>query len=275
MQETVRSEAEKFAGKYNRAPGLAVILVGDNPASKVYVQAKTKNAALCKIRTFDAKLPADTSQSQLHATIDKFNADPAVDGILLQLPLPKGLDEFAAISRIAPAKDVDGLHPETQGLLMRGGEGLIPCTPAGVIRLIEEARAQLKLSPDLSGLRAAVLGRSLLVGKPVSLLLLARNCTVTMCHSRTVNLPEICRQAEIIVAAIGQPQFLTAESVKPGAIVIDVGINRTDSGTLVGDVHYEEVLKLAGAITPVPGGVGPMTIAMLLANTVRAAEKVQ
>ncbi|MCB0344870.1 MAG: bifunctional 5,10-methylenetetrahydrofolate dehydrogenase/5,10-methenyltetrahydrofolate cyclohydrolase [Bdellovibrionales bacterium] len=260
---------QKGAG---RAPCLAVVLVGENPASKVYVSSKAKRAHKLGIDTVDLSLPASTSNEELQAKLRELSADGSVDGILLQLPLPDGLDEFSALLCIAPEKDVDGLHPYNQGLLLRGADTFAPCTPKGCIELVKSARAALGQNSSLSGLHAVVLGRSILVGKPAAALLLAENCTVTQCHSRTKDLAEVCRGADILVAAVGRPNFVRGDWVKPGSIVIDVGINRLDDGSLAGDVCYDEAQSTAAAITPVPGGVGPMTIAMLMANTVRAAE---
>jgi len=255
-----------------RPPGLAVVLVGENPASQVYVRSKSKRAQKCGMAVFDVKLSAQITDADLHRELRKLNADEKVDGILLQLPLPGGLNEFAALLCISPEKDVDGLHPMSQGLLLRGADAHRPCTPFGVMALIDRARSELGLSSDLSGLRAIVVGRSILVGKPAGILLLERNCTVEYCHSKTKNLAEECRTADILIAAIGKPRFVTKEFVKPGAIVIDVGINQDSDGKLCGDVDCEGASEVAAAVTPVPGGVGPMTIAMLLSNTVNAAE---
>lgn len=274
VQEDLSRRVEKLTQEGFVSPGLAVVLVGDNPASKVYVRSKTKNAEKCGMRVIDVHLPADISDDELQSQLLRLSEDPAVDGILLQLPLPKGLDEFKALLCIAPEKDVDGLHPVNQGLLMRGAaEGHLPCTPSGAMLLVDQALLQLGLPHDISGKHAVVVGRSILVGKPVALMLLARNCTVEMAHSRTRDLQTVCRRADILVAAVGKPRFLGPESIKPGAIVIDVGINHDTDGKLCGDVDYEPSLAVSGAITPVPGGVGPMTIAMLLANTVTAAER--
>ncbi len=258
--------------KLGRSPKLAVVLVGEDPASQVYVASKSKMAKRCGIEPVDIKLPADVSDQALQSQLEELSNDETVDGILLQLPLPKGLDEYGALLKIAPDKDVDGLHPANQGLLMRGAKAHRPCTPKGCIELIKEARRDLGHSEDLSGLNAVVVGRSVLVGKPVAFMLLEENCTATVCHSRSKNLEEICADADILVAAVGRPEMLGLSSVKEGAIVIDVGINRLDDGRLVGDVNYEEACEKAAAVTPVPGGVGPMTIAMLLSNTVDAAQ---
>ncbi len=259
--------------KLGRAPGLAVVLVGDNPASQVYVRSKSKRAQACGLSVTDVKLPGDVTQAALERALEQLNSDPAVDGILLQLPLPKGLNELSALCAIDPRKDADGLHPANQGLLMRAAPAPRPCTPFGVMKLIAQARHQLKLDQKLAGLHAVVVGRSILVGKPQAMLLLEENCTVTVCHSKTADLPAECRRADILVAAVGRPQLLTKEFIKPGSIVIDVGINQGADGKLVGDVHFADACEVAAAVTPVPGGVGPMTIAMLLSNTVDIAKR--
>ena len=256
------------------APGLATVLVGENPASQVYVRNKQKACAEVGINSFGYDLPEDATQDEVEALVRKLNADPAVNGILVQLPLPRHLDEEKVLSAIDLNKDVDGFHPVNIGRLAQKGREpvFVPCTPAGCMVLLERAGAQL------SGANAVVLGRSNIVGMPVALLLVKANATVTICHSRTRDLPSVVRQADILVAAIGQPEFVKKEWVKPGAIVIDVGINRKEDASakrgyrLVGDVAFDEVSEVASAITPVPGGVGPMTIAMLLKNTLRAAE---
>jgi len=255
------------------APTLAVVLVGDDPASQVYVNSKSKKAQSCGIRTIDVKLAGSVSQAELEAKLRSLSAQADIDGILLQLPLPKSLNEFDALMCIPPHLDVDGLHPQNQGLLLQGKDGLRACTPLGSVILVEEGRKLLGESTKLDGLHAVVVGRSILVGKPVALMLLERQCTVTMCHSRTANLAAECQRADILIAAIGKPEFIKSNFIKPGAIVIDVGINRLDDGRLVGDVAYEEVKAVAGAITPVPGGVGPMTITMLLKNTVQSFQR--
>lgn len=248
-------------------PGLAVVLVGDDPASRTYVTMKERDCERIGIRSFDHRLPADTPQTVLDALLDSLNADPAVHGILVQQPLPAHLDVEEVVARIAPDKDVDGLSPENMGRLMRGLPGHRACTPWGVMRMLDE------YGIDPRGKRAVVIGRSLLVGKPMGVMLLARDATVTWCHSRTTDLPGVCREADILVAAIGRPRMIGPEHVSEGAVVIDVGINRTDEG-LVGDVGYDAVAPRCSAITPVPGGVGPMTRAILMANTVAAAEGV-
>jgi methylenetetrahydrofolate dehydrogenase (NADP+) / methenyltetrahydrofolate cyclohydrolase len=256
---------------HDLTPGLAVVLVGEDPASQVYVRMKHKQTLEVGMASFEHKLPADTTQADLLALVSKLNADPAVDGILVQLPLPKHLDELAVISTIDPDKDVDGLHVVSAGRLASGLPGLVSCTPLGCLMLIKD-----RLGPDLSGKEAVVIGRSILVGKPVAQLLLAANCTVTIAHSRTLNLADVVRRADIVVAAVGRPEMVKADWIKPGACVIDVGINRiqgTEPGKtrLVGDVDYAGVSAVADSITPVPGGVGPMTIACLLRNTLVAA----
>jgi methylenetetrahydrofolate dehydrogenase (NADP+) / methenyltetrahydrofolate cyclohydrolase len=254
-----------------RVPGLAVILVGEDPASAVYVRNKARQTLEVGMASFEHKLPAETAQADLIALVETLNADPRVDGILVQLPLPKHLDELAVVSAIDPDKDVDGLHVVSAGRLASGLPGLVSCTPLGCMMLIRDT-----LGDDLSGRQAVVIGRSILVGKPVAQLLLAANCTVTVAHSRTQNLPEVVRRADIVVAAVGRAEMVKADWIKPGACVIDVGINRVASETpgktkLVGDVAYAEVAQVAGSISPVPGGVGPMTIACLLHNTLAAA----
>jgi methylenetetrahydrofolate dehydrogenase (NADP+)/methenyltetrahydrofolate cyclohydrolase len=261
-------------------PGLVVVLVGDDPASEVYVRNKDKAAHEAGFAVRTLKLPATTAQAELEAHVDALNADPAVHGVLLQLPLPRGLDGDALLERLDPAKDVDGLTSSNVAALWRGTPGrgspgrgtpgrgtpgLVPCTPAGCIELLDRHEIPLE------GARAVVIGRSQLVGTPLAALLLARNATVTVAHSRSRDLPALAREADVLVAAVGKPRLVRASWVKPGATVIDVGINRGADGRLCGDVDFDEVLRVAGALTPVPGGVGPMTIAMLLANTARAA----
>src|SRR3954451_14752380 len=245
-------------------PGLATVLVGDDPASHVYVRMKRKACEEVGLVPIPHELQADTPQDELLALLQRLNGDPAVSGILLQLPLPAHIDSGAMTGAISPAKDVDGLTPVNAGLLSQGRPGLVPCTPLGVMELLAHTGVELE------GARAAVLGRSGLVGKPVAQLLLAANATVTHCHSRTRDLPDVCREADVLVAAVGRPGTVSADMVRDGAVVIDVGTNRTDAG-LVGDVDFDAVRPNARAITPVPGGVGPMTIAMLLSNTARAA----
>ena len=249
-----------------RAVGLAVILVGENPASQVYVRNKGKACEALGIRGDTILLPEETSQEELEALIEKLNRDDAVDGILVQLPLPKHLNEAKAMRLIAPEKDVDGFHIENAGKLFTGQEGVIACTPKGIIAMLKEWNV------PLAGKEAVVIGRSNIVGKPVAMLLLNENCTVTMCHSRTADLAAHTRRADILIAAVGKPRFVTADMVKPGAAVVDVGINRVD-GKVVGDVDFESVEKVAGYISPVPGGVGKMTICMLMENVIEAAER--
>lgn len=255
-------------------PCLAVVLVGEDPASKVYVRSKERKAAKAGIATKDHRMSADTSTETLLGVIAELNADPAVHGILVQLPLPKGIDEQRVLAAVDPAKDVDGFHPDNLGLLMLGRPRFVACTPQGCMRLLAESG----VSPE--GKRALVIGRSTIVGKPVAQLLVQANATVTVAHSRTRDLEAEVRQADIVVAAVGRPEMVPGAWIKPGAVVIDVGINRLDpeqpgaKGRLVGDVHYASAAEQAAAITPVPGGVGPMTIACLLANVVEAAERV-
>ena len=263
VRERVASDVGELRSQ-GIVPGLATVLVGDDPASHVYVRMKRKACEEVGIEPFHHELPADTPQDELAALLDRLNGDAAVSGILLQLPLPDHIDAGAMTGRILAAKDVDWLTPVNAGLLAQGRAGLVPCTPLGVMELLAQTGV------DLEGARAVVLGRSGLVGKPVAQLLLAANATVTHCHSRTRDLPAICREADVLVAAVGRPGTVTGDMVREGAVVIDVGTNRTDDG-LVGDVDFEAVRARARAITPVPGGVGPMTIAMLLSNTVRAS----
>jgi methylenetetrahydrofolate dehydrogenase (NADP+) / methenyltetrahydrofolate cyclohydrolase len=256
--------AERVAGLPFR-PGLAVVLVGDDPASAIYVRAKDRAANAAGIATQTIRLPADSAEAALLTVIDRLNADPAIDGILVQLPLPAHISTSAAIEAVDPDKDVDGFHPLNAGRLASGRPGLVPCTPLGVMKLLAEAAV------PLAGARALVLGRSSIVGRPLVALLLAANATVTVAHSWTRNLPDECRRAEVLVAAIGKPGQVRGEWIASGAVVIDVGINRLPDGRLVGDVAFAEARAVAAAITPVPGGVGPMTIACLLENTVTAA----
>jgi methylenetetrahydrofolate dehydrogenase (NADP+) / methenyltetrahydrofolate cyclohydrolase len=263
----IRREVATEIADTNVTPGLATVLVGDDPASAVYVRMKREDSAEVGIESFHHEPGGGVSGDELAALIRDLNADERVHGILLQLPLPDHLDQDEFISLIDPAKDVDGLTPVNAGLLMQDrDEAMVPCTPAGVMELLREAGASLE------GARAVVLGRSILVGKPLAQLLLGANATVTHCHSRTRDLPAVCREAEVLIAAVGSPRLVTADMVREGATVIDVGTNRSDDG-LVGDVDFESVREKAGAITPVPGGVGPMTRAMLLVNTLRAARR--
>ena len=269
MSEELKSNiARRVAAMREKGviPGLAVILAGDDPASEIYVRNKGKGCEEVGMFSRTIRMGADVSQEELEAEIQRLNEDPAIHGILVQLPLPGHLNEEAALSRILPEKDVDGFHLINAGRLMTGAEGVIPCTPKGVLHMIRAT------GEPLSGKEAVVIGRSNIVGKPMAMLLLRENCTVTVCHSRTRNLAEHTRRADILVAAVGKAGFVTADMVKPGAIVIDVGINRVD-GKVCGDVDFDAVREIAGWITPVPGGVGKMTIAMLLANTADAAER--
>ena len=269
MSEELKSNiARRVAAMREKGviPGLAVILAGDDPASEIYVRNKGKGCEEVGMFSRTIRMGADVSQEELEAEIQRLNEDPAIHGILVQLPLPGHLNEEAALSRILPEKDVDGFHLINAGRLMTGAEGVIPCTPKGVLHMIRAT------GEPLSGKEAVVIGRSNIVGKPMAMLPLRENCTVTICHSRTRNLAEHTRRADILVAAVGKARFVTADMVKPGAIVIDVGINRVD-GKVCGDVDFDAVRERAGWITPVPGGVGKMTIAMLLANTADAAER--
>ncbi len=246
-------------------PGLAVVLVGENPASTVYVRTKDRAAREAGIAARTIRLPADTTQAVLLATIEALNGDDTIDGILVQLPLPKGIDSQAVIAAIDAAKDVDGFHPTNVGHLADGRPGLVPCTPLGVMKLLRATGV------EISGARAVVLGRSAIVGRPMARLLLAADATVTIAHSRTRDLPAECRRADILIVAVGRPEIVRGDWIQPGATVIDVGINRLPDGRLVGDVAFDECAGIAGAITPVPGGVGPMTVACLLENTLTAA----
>ena len=265
VREEVRLRVEKLKAR-GVAPGLATVLVGDDPASAIYVGSKEKTCHAIGMASFGHRLSATTTQAELLAVVDELNHRDDVHGILVQLPLPEGLDANAVIERLDPAKDVDGLHPTSQGRLMAGSPGLRPCTPSGVLRLIDESGV------DPKGMRAVIVGRSLLVGKPVALMLLERHATVTICHTRTRDLAEEVGRADIVVAAAGKPGAVRGAWIKPGAVVIDVGTNRTENG-LVGDVEFEAACARAGWITPVPGGVGPMTIAMLMSNTADAAAR--
>jgi len=269
MSEELRAEiASRVTALKERGltPGLAVILVGNDPASEIYVRNKGNGCTEVGMYSRTINMPAETTQEELEAAIEELNADSAIHGILVQLPLPKHLDEQAALAKILPEKDVDGFHLINAGHMLTGTEGVVACTPRGALHMIKSTGV------NLSGKEAVVIGRSNIVGKPMAMLLLKENCTVTMCHSRTQNLAEHTRRADILVAAVGKAGFVTADMVKPGAIVIDVGINRVD-GKVKGDVDYDAVKEVAGWITPVPGGVGKMTITMLLMNTVEAAER--
>jgi methylenetetrahydrofolate dehydrogenase (NADP+)/methenyltetrahydrofolate cyclohydrolase len=266
LRGRVGAAALTFAEAAGRKPGLAVVLVGEDPASSVYVRSKGKATVAANMESFEHRLPADTDQATLDALIDRLNADERVDGILVQLPLPAQLDERRVITRILPEKDVDGFHPENAGRLATGLFGFVPCTPLGCAMLLKDVLG------ELSGKDAVVIGRSNIVGKPMAQLLIRESCTVTVAHSRTRDLPDVVRRADIVVAAVGRPEMVTGDWLKPGATVIDVGINRTEAG-LVGDVDFASASAVAGAITPVPGGVGPMTIACLLRNTLIAAHR--
>ncbi len=248
-------------------PALAVILVGEDPASKVYVRNKARACKECGVRSEVIRMSAETTQEELMTEIERVNNDPALHGLLIQLPLPAHLDEAAALAAVDWRKDVDGFHKMNAGALLEGEEGVRPCTPAGCMELLRRSHV------PLAGANAVVVGRSNIVGKPMALMLLEANCTVTICHSRTKNLPEIVKNADIVVAAVGRANFITGDMIKTGAAVIDVGINRREDGTLCGDVDFDAAQEKAGWITPVPGGVGPMTIAMLMKNTLDAAEK--
>jgi methylenetetrahydrofolate dehydrogenase (NADP+)/methenyltetrahydrofolate cyclohydrolase len=271
LSRETASEVAALKARHGRAPGLAVVLVGDDPASSVYVRSKGKATLAAGMRSFEHKLPSDTREEALLELVGHLNRDDDVDGILVQLPLPAHIDAGRVIEAIDPDKDVDGFHPVNVGRLASGLGALVPCTPQGCLRLAKAVR------PDLAGLEAVVVGRSNIVGKPVAQLLLAEHCTVTIAHSRTRDLPAVCRRADILVAAVGRPEMIRGDWVRPGAIVVDVGINRvageTEKGRLVGDVAFAEAAAVAAAITPVPGGVGPMTIACLLQNTLEAARR--
>ena len=266
VKEQVRVEAEQLKEK-GISIGLAVVIVGNNPASRVYVNNKKKACEVVGFESFEYALPEETTQDELMELVKKLNADEKVNGILVQLPLPKHIDETAVINTIVPEKDVDAFHPENVGHIMIGDYTFLPCTPAGVIEMLDQSGI------SVDGKNCVVIGRSTIVGKPMSMLLLKKNGTVTICHSHTKNLAEICRTADILVAAVGKANFVTADMIKEGAVVIDVGMNRLDSGKLCGDVDYNDCFDKAGYITPVPGGVGPMTIAMLMKNTLTSAKK--
>lgn len=271
VRKQVAKRAASFRGTVGRAPGLAVVLVGEHPPSAAYVRMKIKATLEAGMESFEHRIPAETSQQDLLALIDQLNGDDAVDGILVQLPLPNHVDEQAILTRVDPAKDVDGFHPINVGRLSIGLDALVPCTPLGCLVLLQRELG------DLSGKDAIVIGRSNIVGKPMAQLLLGANCTVTVAHSRSRDLPALTRRADIVVAAVGRPEMVRGDWIKPGAAVIDVGQERVEqpdgSRKLLGDVAFDEALEVAGAITPVPGGVGPMTIAMLLRNTVVAAHR--
>lgn len=268
--EQLAVDTHAFIAEFGITPGLAVVLVGDDPASQVYVRNKVKQATAAGFNSTEHRLPEDTGQAQLNALVEQLNNDPSVHGILVQLPLPAQLSEPEIIRLIAPEKDVDGFHPQNVGALAAGNAELIPCTPMGCMIMLRQTLG------DLSGKHAVVVGRSNIVGKPMAALLLQANCTVTVVHSRSQDIEAICRQADILVAAVGRPEMIRGSWVKPGATVIDVGINAVEADgkrRLVGDVAFNEVSEVAGAITPVPGGVGPMTIACLMKNTLTAARQ--
>ncbi len=268
LARRVRADVAADATRLRAAgiePGLAVLLVGDDPASQIYVRGKTAAAAEAGIRVFDYRLPATTTEAEILSRVLALNADPAVDGILVQLPLPRGIDARPILLAVDPRKDVDGIHPENLGRLLMGEPRFVACTPLGIMRLIEESGV------SLAGADAVVVGRSNMVGKPMAALLLAADATVTSCHSKTRDLAAVVGRADVVVAAVGRPEMVRGEWIKPGAVVIDVGINRREDGKLLGDVEFAGAAARARAITPVPGGVGPMTIAMLLANTVKSA----
>ncbi len=267
LRARIGAEVARFVEQAGRKPGLAVVLVGEDPASSVYVGAKGKATVEAGMASLEHRLPADTSEADLLALVEQLNADPAVDGILVQLPLPAHINEAKVLTRIDPDKDVDGFHPVNAGRLATGLHGFVPCTPLGCVILLK------RVLGDLSGKEAVVIGRSNIVGKPMALLLLRESCTVTVAHSRTKDLPDVVRRADIVVAAVGRPEMVKGDWLKPGATVIDVGINRLPptadkpKGRLVGDIDFASASEVAGAITPVPGGVGPMTIACLIRNT--------
>ena len=265
VKEAVAKEAAALKEK-GILVGLAVVIVGNDPASRVYVNNKKKACAACGIESYEYALPEETTEEELLALVEKLNGDPAVNGILVQLPLPRQIDEHRIIEAISPKKDVDAFHAVNVGKIMIGDFDFLPCTPSGCMDLIDSTGVPVE------GKRCVVIGRSNIVGKPMAMLLLHRNGTVTICHSKTKNLKEICREADILVAAVGRPNFVTADMVKEGAVVIDVGMNRLENGKLCGDVDFEGVSQVAGWITPVPGGVGPMTIATLMRNTLTAAK---
>ena len=269
VRAKVAARVDALRSRHEIEPGLAVVLVGENPASEVYVRNKARQTRAAGMRSFEHRLPVTTSQDDLLALVRQLNEDPRVSGILVQLPLPEQISADAVIATIDPAKDVDGFHTTNAGLLAVGGDAMVPCTPLGCLMLLKDRLG------DLSGARALVLGRSNIVGKPMAQLLIRESCTVTVAHSRTRDLGDECRRADILVAAVGRPRMVPGDWIRPGAVVVDVGINRIDAGgsktRLVGDVDFESALAVAGGITPVPGGVGPMTIACLLHNTVLAA----
>jgi methylenetetrahydrofolate dehydrogenase (NADP+) / methenyltetrahydrofolate cyclohydrolase len=267
IREEVASEVGKLKNETGTIPGLAAVLVGDNPASEIYVRNKRKACEQVGIYSEEYKLSKETTQNELLSLIDKLNDNKKIHGILVQLPLPEQIDSTKILRSVSPSKDVDGFHPENVGLLVEGNPRFISCTPNGIMKLLDFYNIEIK------GKEAVVVGRSNIVGKPTAILLLHRHATVTVCHSRTARLDEVTRRADILVAAIGRPNFITEDMVKEGAVVIDVGINRNEEGKLIGDVDFEAVREKASFITPVPGGVGPMTIAMLLWNTLESAKR--
>lgn len=267
VRSSVAADIKTLKEKHGLTPGLAVIIVGEDAASQVYVRNKVKQTSEVGMHSVHRELPADTSQADLIAAVDALNADPAIHGILVQLPLPAHIDETAVIEAIAPEKDVDGFHVINSGLLATGGKGMVPCTPLGCMMMLEDTLG------DMSGMKAIVVGRSNIVGKPMAQLLLDANCTVTIAHSRTRDLAAEVAAADIVVAAVGRPEMVKGDWIKDGATVIDVGINRKDDGSLCGDVDFDEASQHAAWITPVPGGVGPMTVAVLLLNTIDAADQ--
>ena len=267
IREEIAEKVKEYNERTGKLPGLAVVIVGENPASQVYVRNKKKACEQVGFNSWVYEMPENTTQDELNALIDKLNEDSTVHGILVQLPLPKHLDEEQVILRIKPEKDVDAFHPYNVGRITIGNPKFLPCTPAGIMELLHRSNI------EISGKECVVIGRSNIVGKPMALLLLSENGTVTVCHSKTRDLKEVCRRADILVVAIGKADFVTADMVKEGAVVIDVGMNRNAEGKLTGDVDFASVSEVASYITPVPGGVGPMTITMLLQNTLRAAEE--
>ena len=267
LRENILDEVKRFKEEYHMTPGLAVILVGDDPASAVYVRNKHKGCLEVGMESFEIKMPSAVTEEELLSKIDELNARDDVHGILVQLPLPKHIDEEKIINRISPDKDVDAFHPINVGKIMIGNYDFLPCTPAGIMELLAFYNV------DLTGKECVVVGRSNIVGKPMAMLLLGKNGTVTVCHSRTKDLSEVTRRADVLVVAIGKAGFITADMIKPGAVVIDVGINRLDNGKLAGDVDFDGAMSVASMVTPVPGGVGPMTITMLLRNTLTAAKR--
>ena len=266
-RENIRKEVQQIKEDHGVTPGLAVVVVGNDPASAVYVRNKHKACLSVGINSYQIEFPESISETELLEKISELNNDRAVNGILVQLPLPNHISEFAVTKAISPEKDVDAFHAENVGKIMTGKYDFLPCTPAGIIRLLDFYNI------PISGKKCVVVGRSNIVGKPMAMLLLERNGTVTICHSKTENISDLTKEADILIVAIGKPKFITADMVKPGAVVIDVGINRTDDGKLVGDIDFDSVFAIASCVTPVPGGVGPMTITMLLENTITAAKK--